>query len=100
MPGEPSPATKAVSDWIKGDKDRFKYWREQAQRCREAAGLPGPQNRGATPTDIAVKELSNQLRAEITAGIPSQVKGIQQDLLIGSINDVNWTQLAEDLLLA
>jgi flagellar motor protein MotB len=99
-PREPSPATKAVGDWIRNDKERFKYWREQAQRCRVAAGLPGPENRGGTPTEVAVRELANQLRAEITGAIPADVKGVHQDLLINSINDVNWAQLAEDLLLA
>jgi hypothetical protein len=49
--------------------------------------------------EIAAQELSQQLRAEVTAGIPPQAAEIYKDLLFVSINDVNWAQLAEHLLL-
>jgi len=39
------------------------------------------------------------LRAEITAGIPPQAAEIYKDLLFVSIQDINWAQLAEHLLL-
>ena len=99
QPGEPSPATRLVSQWLHADPARYKYWREQAQRCREAAaGLAG--ERSGTVEELATKALSTQLRAEVTAGMPQQVTSVYQDLLYGSLNDVNWTQIAQDLLTA
>ncbi|VTT97920.1 flagellar motor protein : Motility protein B, N-terminal domain protein OS=Gemmatimonadetes bacterium KBS708 GN=J421_0225 PE=4 SV=1: MotB_plug [Gemmataceae bacterium] len=98
-PGEPSPATKSVCDWIQGDDKRARYWREQAQRCRENAVTLAKQAKGRTPEEIAVQELAKQLYTELLGGIPPQNKGIYQDLLLSAINaDINWAQIAQDLL--
>jgi flagellar motor protein MotB len=95
-PGDPSPATQLVNRWLRADPARYKYWLDQAQRCREAAAAIAPD--GAALLEVAAQSLSAQLRAEVTAGLPTQARGVYEDLLFASLNEVNWTQLAQDLL--
>jgi chemotaxis protein MotB len=97
--GEPSQGTKALSNWIHADEKRLNYWREKAQQCRKSARSMNVTNPSKNTEEIAAQELSQQLRAEVTAGIPPQAAEIYKDLLFVSINDVNWAQLAEHLLL-
>ena len=97
-PGEPSPATKSMNDWIHADGERLKYWRSQAQRCREAAAANPARDPNETIQEAASKELARQLQGEIYEGGVTKVSGIYQDLLIGALNDVNWYQIAEDML--
>jgi chemotaxis protein MotB len=94
-PNEPSPTTKAVALWIREDAKRFKYWREQAQRCRA-----GAESRSKlTPEEVASQELTKQLDVEIRGDVESNVKeGVYRDLVFGSLKDVNWKQIADDLL--
>ena len=95
QPGEPSPTTQAVGRWIQEDPKRFKYWREQAQRLRAEAIARSK----LTPEEIAAQELAKQLEVELRGDVQAQVKdGIYRDLVFGSLKDVNWRQLAEDLL--
>ena len=98
--GENSPSTKLVSDWIHSEKKTRDYWRKQAQQQFElAARSQEVRDRVRSADAIAVVQLSKQLREEITRDIPTQASGLYQDLLFGSVADVNWTQIAEDLLL-
>ena len=53
-----------------------------------------------TVEEVAAKRLARQLRDEVATGIPATATGLHQDLLYGSMTEVNWTELAEDLLRA
>ena len=96
--GEPSPGTKALSNWIHNDEKRLNYWREKAQQCRKTAKSLNVSNPGKNPEELAAQELAQQLRTEVSAGVPPQTSEIYKDLLFVSINDINWSQLAEHLL--
>jgi chemotaxis protein MotB len=101
--GEVGRATKMVSDYIMEDKKAYEYWSNQAQQLKESAaakGLdPNPKKKGRDNSDNwAVEKLSRQLREEIVQGIPKEAKGLYQDLLFRAISEVNWRELAEDLL--
>jgi chemotaxis protein MotB len=98
-PGDLSTGTKALETWIHADEKRLKYWREKAQQCRKTAQAMHVENSNKPLEEIASQELASQLRAEVTAGIPPQAPEIYKDLLFVSINDVNWAQLAEHLLI-
>lgn len=97
-PGDPSPHTKAVGEWILGDPKRREYWQKQAQRCRELVAARNLANQTSTPEELATRELAQLLRAELTSGIQEQPQ-VYKELLIGSMNEVNWAQLAEQLML-
>lgn len=98
-PEQNSPGTKAVGDWLHADAKAYKYWREQAQQSRELASLsPEVRDKRRSVNEVAAQHLSKQLRDEMTQGIPSKAQGVYQDLLFGALSEVNWVELAEDLL--
>jgi len=98
-PGTPSPPTKTVGDWLHADEQRFKTWQEKARTIRAAAvESPEVKEKGVSPDEVAARQLSKELRAEVTGGAAAQPGGVYQDLLYGAFWEVNWTELAQDLL--
>ncbi|MFO0865404.1 MAG: hypothetical protein U0744_12265 [Gemmataceae bacterium] len=102
--GESGPATKLVSDYIMDDKKAYEYWSNQAQQLKDSAAAkgvdPNPKKKGRDKNqDWAVEKLARQLREEIVQGIPKEAKGVYQDMLFRTISEVNWRELAEDLLI-
>ncbi|MBX9581134.1 MAG: hypothetical protein K2X87_12565 [Gemmataceae bacterium] len=99
VPGEPSSPTRVVSNWVHADPQRLRAWHDRAHAAREAAAAsPEVTGKGADPHEVAAKQLAAQLRAEVTAGAGGQPGGVYQDLLFGALWEVNWTEVAEDLL--
>jgi flagellar motor protein MotB len=97
---QPGSATKAMADWIFDDQERRKKWRDQAQLCREAAAeSPEVQENGKTLAvdRVAARELAKQLQVAFKADAP-KLEGVHQDMMLWSLNEVNWTEIAEDLL--
>jgi flagellar motor protein MotB len=97
--GEPSPATAAVINWLRADAKRFEYWRAQAQRCREeVAAAQKAVNQDKTPEQLATRRLAQLLSAELVKGIPKETPDVYKDLLFGSFKEVNWEQVAEEIM--
>jgi chemotaxis protein MotB len=95
----PSPHTAAVMRWVRSDPKRMQYWREQAQRCREAVAVQQKAvNQSKTPDELVKQALGQQLSAEIAEGIPKTAPDVYKDLIFASTKDVNWEQVAEDIL--
>lgn len=94
-----SVCTKLVSDWIHADKTARTYWHQQAQRQRDLARWA---QHGETNADAAertaLRELTRQLKEEIRRDLPARLDNPYRDLLSEAIAEVNWTELAEDLL--
>jgi chemotaxis protein MotB len=100
-PNEGSWATKLVGEFIHGDPKTVGYWRDQAASAKQAAASsPEVRSQKATVEEVATKLITKQLRDEIAKQIPASAGGVYQDLLYGSILEVNWTELAEDLVRA
>jgi chemotaxis protein MotB len=96
--GEPSPATAAVMNWIRSDPNRLRYWKGQAQRCREAVDLAQKAvNQPRTPDELVNQQLAQLLSTEVAKGIPKDTPDVYRDLLFGSFKEVNWEQVAEDI---
>jgi chemotaxis protein MotB len=94
-----SPATKLVMDWIVRDTKRLDTWKEKARACRSAAAAaPEVLNHTKPAEELAVTNLTVQLSAAFTTGSPAKANDVYQDLLYESLRDVNWKQVAEDLL--
>ncbi len=99
--GPPSPATAAVISWIRSDTNRFRHWQSQAQRCREAvAAAKDAVNQNKTPQELTTQQLAQLLSAEVVKGIPKDTPDVYKDLLFGSFKEVNWEQVANDILSA
>lgn len=102
--GEVSLATKLVGDWLATDEESYRYWARQAARAHEAArkfkAADGAAQAGGeqATNEQAVAILSKQMREEITSGVPEPLRGVYQDLMMGLLANVNWGELAEDLL--
>jgi chemotaxis protein MotB len=94
-----SVCTKLLSDWIHSDKEAKQYWREQAQRQRDLARWSFQGDDKVEKTQrTAIRELSRQLKEEIRTKIPSSVARPYWDLLSEAIAEVNWAEIAEDLI--
>jgi len=96
---EGSWATKLVGEYVFTDQKAAPYWKEQAARARQAAADDPKVRANKEPAEeVAIKMVARQLREEIAGAIPPGTSGIYQDLIFGSVNEVNWTELAEDLV--
>ncbi|QJW94375.1 flagellar motor protein MotB [Frigoriglobus tundricola] len=95
----PSPATAAVLSWIRSDTKRMAYWKQQAERCRQAAATKDVKNQTKTPEEVATQQLATLLATEIQAAIPKDMPDVYKDLLFGSFKEINWNQVAEDVML-
>ncbi len=96
-----SPATRTVLNWIQADARRMQYWKIQAQKAREAvAAVTRQPDIPKSPEELAVQHLAQQLRAEFTGDIPPQTPEVYRNLILHSFHEVNWTQIAEDLMRA
>ena len=96
---QPGPSTRRVSDFLHADKKRLAEWRDKATKQKEVAGrsrevLDNTMN----AKDLAVLELARQLRNDLTREVAPTKNSLHQDLLVDSFGEVNWKQVAEDLL--
>jgi flagellar motor protein MotB len=97
--GERTPATNLVSGWIHGNRDAKQYWDTQAHRAYQNAYSARDVKLGRVPAhECATLELAQQLRREITSEQKKQPGGLFSDLLQGALAEVNWNQLAEDII--
>jgi chemotaxis protein MotB len=97
--GESSPATKLVADWLHSNDEAGKHWREQAKRAVELASVaPEVQNKSLSPQDAAIRILAKQMRDELTRGVAEKTTDLHQDLLFEVFAEVNWNEIAEDLI--
>jgi chemotaxis protein MotB len=97
--GEPGPMTKLVSDSIAGDAAQLEYWKLEANRQRDTAARSREVVELQRPiAEVAAEKLAKQLREEFTRKAPAQSKGVYQELIFFGFSEVNWNQIAEDLL--
>jgi chemotaxis protein MotB len=94
-----SIATKLVSDWLFSDQEASNYWHDQAKRRREQARwAPDVVSKRVSTDSVATQMLAKDLEAEIPRGFPTQASKLYKDLFHEVIVDVNWTEIAQDLL--
>ena len=94
-----SAATKLVCDWLHQDHEAGNYWKKQAEEQRESARWSREVKENGDPLErTAIRRLTIQLQEEIKREIPTKVTGLYRDLLQEVMQDVNWAELAEDLI--
>ena len=93
-----SAVTKIVSDWLHADPKVSQHWREQARKLRQAAQASGENESGQSADKVASKQLAQQMKDEMMRGIPGQAKGLYKELLLEVMADVNWGEIADDIL--
>jgi flagellar motor protein MotB len=93
-----SNATKVVSDWI-NTTEAIEYWRTQTQFASDWAAMSQELvGQAGSADESAIRGLSRQLRDEITRQVRSEHSDLSQELLAQILSEVNWMELAEDLL--
>ena len=94
-----SSPTKSVSDWLRTNDQAEAYWHTQVRLTRDWASLSQELLDERNSIDEAVtRQLSKRLRDEITRRVSSEINGLSQDLLAQILSEVNWIELAEDML--
>lgn len=95
---ERGPATIMVGQWLQSDPDLSEKWTKEAEECREEAELsPAVRSGDAEAEYVAKTLLARRLKDDVITNIPKEAKGIYQDMLYAAMNEVNWSQLAEDM---
>jgi flagellar motor protein MotB len=95
-----SPATKKVSDWLLTNNEATEYWRAKAaQAIQTASRSTDARGDPARIEAAASRILAEQMEAELKGQAPPR-KGdnVHDDLLAWALAEVNWGELAEDLL--
>lgn len=94
-----SVCTKLLSDWLHANPEASRYWREQAQRQRDLARWSHHgEDKAEKLEKVAIRELARQLKAEVKKSIPAGLKKPYGDLLGEAVAEVNWVEIAEDLM--
>jgi chemotaxis protein MotB len=94
----PSPSTAAVITWIRESPNRLQHWKAQAQRCREAAAAQKVANQAKSPEEVATDQLAQMLSSELVSGIPAQTPEVYKRMVLESLKEVNWNQVAGEIL--
>ena len=94
---EPSPETKVLSDYMFSDEKSLTDWqdvaRKELSRARtEFYDAPAKVER------TTIRRLSEKMRSEVLNGMPADMPHVYRDLLFRTLNDVNWNELAEDVV--
>ena len=94
-----SRITQLVNDWLHSDEKLIRHWRHEAVKERESVRREsGPETKGDAVERIASKQLAARLAQELSPAIASEAKGLHRDLLIEIAADINWPEIADDLL--
>jgi len=91
--------TKLINDWLHADEERLKYWQEEAKALRQSiTAASADAKHAATAKEMAILQLAQRMREEIGRDIPTEAKGIYEEILNDALGNINWKEIAEDLL--
>ncbi len=94
-----SRITNLVNDWLHSDEKLVRHWRDEALKQRESVRREnGVAAKGDAVEQIASRQLAARLAQELSPAIASQAKGLHRDLLVEITADINWSEIADDLL--
>lgn len=98
-PGELGHATALVLRWLNTDEKQRRRWRDEADTVHQiAAQSQEVLNGSATLREMKVRELKIRLQNEFTAKSPAKVSNVYQDLMMNAIQEVNWEEIAGELI--
>jgi flagellar motor protein MotB len=93
-------ATQLVSAWLHAEPKRMQYWQDQAQQAWAwAKNAEEVKRKKITQGELAAGLLAKSLKHEVSQEMAIDVNAVQQDLLIEALDQVNWLEIGEDLLL-
>ena len=91
--------TWCVHLWMTNEEGTYRYWREEASRCRkEARSCPNVRD-GIWTVEIAERaELAEQMRDEVVDASPIEGASLFSDLMNAALSEVDWREVAEAFL--
>jgi chemotaxis protein MotB len=94
---EESQSTRLIGDTLFSNQATLDHWKERgaqemARATREAGG------RQDEALKAAISQLAKKMKQSHLFEIPAEVPSVYRDLLYVTFNEVNWNQLAEDVL--
>jgi hypothetical protein len=95
-PAGKAMATQLVSKYINENGKALTHWREQARVS--AARDRDVLEKRITKDRAALRQLEKCLQSEVIPEITAAAQGVQRDLLSECLRQVNWLEIAEDLL--
>jgi chemotaxis protein MotB len=94
-----SPATKTVSAYLQSNDKASGHWHQKAVEALKAASMSEQAyGNSAKIEEEASRILAKQLENELKNDRPKKGQDLHDDLLTQALGEVNWTELAEDLL--
>lgn len=85
--------------WLDNDEGSQTYWREIAGECKLAAPQANQVEKKIWTVEEAARfTLADRLKDEIEEGSPVQEASLYSDLLGAALQEVNWNEIAENLL--
>lgn len=92
--------TWTVNLSINDTKSSQDHWREHAVKHWQAAlNHQDVKDGKGTPQEIAGRNLSEQLKEQISENAPLKQSGLYTELLNAALSEVDWYEIAEDLLI-
>lgn len=93
-------ATWGVALIIANDRGRYEYWQEVAQEIQTAVGGEGSFGDETMRTDTIKYNLADRLKEEIEAEVEEASSGNEMisQLLQAGLSEVDWDEVAEDIL--
>jgi chemotaxis protein MotB len=96
---ESNQVTKLVSDSIFSDKVTYRNWKDRASALREEAlKLSGGTNTSEAALKGVTRQLANELESQMGRDAAKNAKGFFLDLIHETLTQVNWSEIADDLI--
>lgn len=90
--------TWAVALWIANDQGEYEYWKEQAvDAMANATDDVKARGEGMSKRENAIILLEQQLKDYLEDNAP-ETKGIYTDLLQAGMDDIDYYEIAEDMI--
>jgi flagellar motor protein MotB len=88
--------TRMISEWLRSHPEECDRWKERADQI--TAGKSRPPADSAARDAVAIDSLAQMLSSEFHEQMPLKSHSMYRDLLLESLSDVDWEQIAEELI--
>ncbi len=92
-----SATTHLLSDYITSDDQQADHWAAPGRAELSRASQEAKGNIAAIEQK-AIGRLSDKMKAEFVGRIPPELPPVYRDLLFQTLTDVNWDELADDVI--
>ena len=90
--------TWAIALWLDNDQGSYEYWREVIQELREEGSTRGEYTpESVSDDDLLLHDLADRLK-ESHEEMRPELEGVWGDLLNGALSEVDWGEIATNLL--